>query len=1725
MAQTFQEWVSKNRKEGFTADEIKAGFFERYGVKLEDQDPDADYDAFKVQKQVQGVLPFVSQEALQAPQTPTPTPTPVQPVSKPTTPAPAPAAAPYTGPSLSQGQPIESEGFIKSAARAVIPDVFGIEEAVLGPKPVVYDKAKTEAEIAKFQTIKPDEYELSTKQLVRPVGFAAGVAAEVPKLATEIGVQTAAAVQRRDPKEIRSRLGRAVADLSPAESQEAFEPKASKEVVRQFAPSFAETKPELEAAEQQLRSEMSKDVYSLMQEDAAEVLTGLGVGLFTDIIPILPEQDPTKTTTQVFKEAYERGTQLPAALAAFGPIGYEAASRFAKGDTSGAIRYLSSKPATLAITLAPFAAKYPRVGNFVKKYATYLPKKTLEGAGYVAERVAPETTVGFKQKFVDPLTQTSPQATAVAERIYEESRATRAKTERATEQLAEEARRPEADVKTSPAFLTPEGAVEIKRAQPDFEQRVKSVDQYHKQRDAEILSKRQQREAQTGRKVNLEKEPPQRLTRAELEQRQDFTEPGTERQVQLAEQKLAKEFGENHKTIANEREAYIAEGEELIKKVEQGGETLQETLDYEKYIREREQLLRDQELYNQAKEKALQEVNQEVVQLSQPAGDFLVDLEKQFNQRFLNESKSKGAQLSPEELKARTQQRLIERRKGTPAVLTEGAKELSFQERSGRLVDAEGKAIFEEPGDFDRQLKAQLEDVSARADQLVKEGVTDYQNVSDLLSQEDSLVGQTWREIQATEPKIFDLVKKEYWDKGESLGEATPVPQTTTLQLPEPLRQDIIQSFEPSYPQGASIRYREQLSPGIRKIIAQGAADIAQGNELVLLGDPSTRTRFLKKLIREANPGARSVRRQYLSALDAQLQDAFKRGQTGTTQIKIGDVLIDNQTLRSKLLEFLNIEDVKNPTAGKTELFREVRDLTQFRVRNAAFKQSLADNIRHETAGYDLRGNPLTTNVETARSILDYYSEQNTLPPSVYVSPGLEFLDVVSLVEQQNPLLGQTLRKYVPPSTTLERVVGRNTYVAKSFNSSFTNILEGMNAIESIDAGWFNYFTKQMKIAYTSRNLSSARNNLKSNVLLYTLFYGLGAGVEALTGIPKAAYRAVLSDVAGKEFNPSKPFLRENLAAYERYASNQPLPNERVFFRALRESGFDSNRISNEVSLLNKESPLSSLIEKGGAEVGGIVEKGANKVAKGIKKLNSSQDTLYSFGDEYFKFLSAYNEYALAKTGLDAMIPIEVADKRAIPLTYKASPRDITTIRVGEATYVDLVKVGDRYHTVNKNSQVSRQPLSEQQLTRYLAKASARLANEKFVDYERVPGYVNFLRSGSSGGIVSLFTTWSYKMMDLPWKRGIAGHFLSGESVISKSGSPAVAEAISQIKVNRGAARVAAMALAKTTIDEEMDGDVKRMMMFNKNAMPMVDVKLSQIDPWAFVWKDESATNFFGPTDQSFRAFIGGGLWAYEAFMQSSDNVAGDLSVYTLQDGETPPDDDPARREWRKIFLRWKAGQLISAKESLQLAGVGGNPIYEIVDLGFRADQDASIKLTSVIAAIGKNMMLGGTGRALSAHLYRLAVTHEDVLKSPSLADKTILADEYKKSLQSAFRSSQREGIDNQQKYLTFARAGVDMVLGTAYRMSYANKIINKKDYGGIARWADDFGKKLEKDLLREHKQRLQAMAATGDSPELEEEAKRYAAMLEAVKTQVAGFKLRIFDAVERTGYYQRVEE
>ena len=320
-----------------------------------------------------------------------------------------------------------------------------VQEALPIPEPT---KAKVRPTIEGGERVGTEiEFELpegpvlQASQLVRPVGVAAGAIAETAKLIPELGVQTAEAVQsivspevplsRRSADYYRKQLADWLGD-----DPEIFDPQVSKRLAAQLAG-------EQTIAEQK---EIQTSTYAKAKQDAADAIAGGVTFILRDLIPIIPA--PNKMTfAEQFEEAFEVGAGIPMGTAGFAPILFKAGEQAFDGDLDSAVDTLASRPATLALTLLPFTERLPsKTAAWVKKtVSSKIPKRVKEGAAAVKEGVAtaketvsskiPETVkqkaadvkefIDFDERVArarrsigDPITQSTPEATARAETIF-----------------------------------------------------------------------------------------------------------------------------------------------------------------------------------------------------------------------------------------------------------------------------------------------------------------------------------------------------------------------------------------------------------------------------------------------------------------------------------------------------------------------------------------------------------------------------------------------------------------------------------------------------------------------------------------------------------------------------------------------------------------------------------------------------------------------------------------------------------------------------------------------------------------------------------------------------------------------------------------------------------------------------------------------------------------------------------------------------------------------------------------------------------------------------------------------------------------------------------------------------------------------------------------------------------------------------------------------------------
>lgn len=1636
---------------------------------LRKEDLDLEYDAARTLGQTRlglgEALPFLSQDTLQQPQTPSPTPTPAQPQRTPPTPPPAPLTPPpdvegYRGPTLKQGKPIEGEGFIKAGMRYLLPEP--LESAVLGPEPVTYDRAKTQADIARFRTINPDEYVMDARQIARVPGFIAGAATEAAKLPLELAAQVPEAALRAAqlvtpvadiPESQARQLGaeqyrkgiargitRIVDPIVPGTrvTAEDITPKATQQVMRRFSG---------EDPDEELRLQ-AKDLYSVIQEDVEEALGGTIQSIFTDIIPILPSKEP-KTIQGYFAEGFERGEQLPGALGAFGAIGFKAANKFANGDIEGGLRALYERPGTLLLTLAPVMGKLPPAARakLAKIYLApaLLPWSTAKfGArglakfrNYLKGDKPGTAETRAAQAFDDPLIQETPEQTARAERIYEEARATREKARTATERLA----------------------------------------------DAAEQAERQVAE-----------------TRPEAMTRQVVTREGTEFITDSVRQRIVNERLQRAREIINKEEPnaaeklkdvneQLAEGERIVAMVErgEGGAGAIQIADLFDTTH-KPRLLAEKARLDSLNDRAFRQAGEEMVAKYGPY-------------------EARATEFKPSPEAAEFQERGVR-----PATITKG-----------------GRFVYEQPGPRNVEVGKNLVknyDLNA-ADAARIEAFFDTIDFDALKSLEERRA-YVANNMPADLAPFRDIIDTAIQDPSILRGQQTPI---VTREVGPELVGEIKESFKPSYPQerpGA----RYQLTQPLEQLIAEGAADIVEANTAVFLRDGAITKDFVTYLTDKYGQGLdKKARAEVINRLtrDLQVRDPKAGIQpveiTGFDGANMRSSELGPQQIKAELAEFLNVSD-----KGSTKQLRqEIRDRVLFNVRNQAFRQSLADNIGYETAGakrnnFNEITGPMDTAAEVAKDIELRKVETGGLPLSIKVpETGMQTFDaVIQEVAKTSELDAQTLNNYVRPSPELAQIIGSDSYVSPTFNSSFTSIIKAFDTIGKVELG-FNYIVAESKRGFTSRNISAAKNNILANVLLYTVAYGPLEGVMNTLMLPRQLLRQVARDVTGKtgEVTPTdlNPFSSEANQAFTRFVNKKPANNfERILFDAYRESGLiDNTNISNEVSLLNKGNMLTEFVLDPAAKKG---VPGARLLSRAIKKINTAQDAVYTFGDNYFKFLAAEAEFNFGVRGLEAL-----------EVSTPANPTTVT-FRLGRELKIRVMKTGPeqfRVVTDRRNAQgnFTTRAITTNELGRVMAKASSRMALEKFVDYERIPGYLAWLRSTAPGGIASLFATWAYKMMDAPGKGGIVSHLFANETIFAETNSPKIAALNEQVKVQRGANKAQMSALARTQMEEDQDGDVRRMLSFNPNGLNLISVSTSNVDPTTLIYRDATATNFMGQSEAMARLLLATGAAATSVVApyleKTLENAGFPVALTTSPEylKIVKPNEKVYLKDVSKLYHRWKAGKLISPKEVLSIANFAGNPIFDFFDMAVESDKNPYVDLGNFAIKTFENIAIGSTGKYLMDAAFAQGAGRKYIKEGGDVFTRVLFNNVYKREQNYSYRS---EVLENQK---LFAREAINLALGTSYRYAFVHKDLNGIDKGKFARFVDQHKKNLDASLLRSVKLRTEALAQEGrpdDDPAFKEILRRYEMLKIANEAEHAAFKMRVFRAIDKTGFYENLD-
>lgn len=1638
MPRTIQQAVDSFKAQGFTGQEIKDQFKAKYGKNITDFSADDDYDKItssllagkasqKPETSVgaptpasapQGFLQAISPYAVRQPARPAgPTAPAVPDVPVPMaqeateTRAPAQPAPAPEGPTISAAKPVEDEPWYKTGARVLLPKAFGIEEGLLGKDPEDlprYDKAKVEADVARYSTIKPGQYEFRSEQLLRPLGFAAGALSEVGKLGVELGAGVTGLVTGKSTETERAAFEKAVGvqkgDLEPKATKRVFRALGGPELVGEAVSAEEKKK---RAEEEEARKYFPKpSLPRRVQEDLEDVVPGIITFLATDIFPILPSKEAPKTSTATGRTMYElekaaeRGEEFPASTGiGLAYIG-SAAQKAANGDFQGAYEKLTERPVTSALTLLPFVhAMGPKVSAQVSNWVYDTIGQTLRAVGGKPS----EWGATLSRWVNDPFQAESQLKSARAENIYQQAQAAKAKTRRATQAAVSEA-----------------------------------------------------------------------LGRESLDRGFYFDREATQAsEVQRLENRINYLISEGQK----------AQAEFANKKLSQAQRT---------------------ELTNK-----IQNIKDEATGLAE------------------NYKRVKG--LSEEEYaKLLTEERRVV------------TKPLGDETFAGPRLAAEGVAEPREavtgPFVYGGEPRLTLKVNPETAAQVTNLGVDGRRAA--ITPELQDLLGDQGKINPITGVMEIDMSLPEYSD---------PYTYRVTAELTEKIMKDI----ETRYPDFSSIlpvefvrdpvtgEITRTLSPeqlareiSLQNIVGQAVFEAVEDRTLNVLRGTGQEAQILRRLVAEqiVNQGKFADTASKTRALEV-VQGMLEGDNPGQNVIVLPGV--DRPLLKADLInvayDTIQANKTKLQKLAKDidfELYPEnikqvILDRVVTRAENAAFKEGLKQGFANESVRLfdDVTGQDVLADTpENVAKIVQGIKETraNLLPLSVRAGNEASFQQVLTGLGGWK---AEALSKYVKPSETLRRYgFSEADFVDPMINNAYTSLLSSMEKVATFDQGIFSNIVNELKRGFTSRNVASALNNFKSNQLLYTMYYGLSEGVKTLYGALGAGAKT-FSDTAYNRFVKGKPTNALEAAVFEGIQDAKIMDSNAAVAEGLSLRG----------GLFGEELMRRRTTKTG--ELPGLGDVGGGKAANVVKKYWSGpQDSFYSFGDNYFKFQAAMEEAGQAKTAWD-----------------KLAEGDTATIRSGKYGRVILRKTADggavelrptSYKgSAAKGTEVPEPakgtPLKEgatytpDEVMKIFGKEGSYLAGEKFVDFNRVPQYTQWLRSGAggAGGLVSLFTTWSWKMMDIPFlKKGIISHFLESPSVIldvEGAGSKAARSYLTGQRVQRGANRAALIGVAQQTLnratkDPEQRKILQRMLAYEKGSMSPFFAMISDVDPFQAVYTDNTSANFMGPSDIAHRVLLSGAVSAGD-YLQSiftsgeaagipKDVLAMDLDVSAQMANK---EDNILKQELRRLYSEKKSGQLLSPRELASGLGLrGAGPLFDLVSL--MADKKTSFEQLS---DFGKRTMqqyfLGGTGKKalIDYAIPELQARYQNATPE----QKALIYADWRNN-----NAALKFNPDNTDA--PFVERFIDGLFGIGYRTAYLSQYGSDgaTDIGKIQQWADQYHKSLKNGLEKEYKERYENLVNLGaqeNDPKLIETTERYNYLINAVENQYGMFLQKLQNA------------
>ena len=312
---------------------------------------------------------------------------------------------------------------------------------------------------------------------------------------------------------------------------------------------------------------------------------------------------------------------------------------------------------------------------------------------------------------------------------------------------------------------------------------------------------------------------------------------------------------------------------------------------------------------------------------------------------------------------------------------------------------------------------------------------------------------------------------------------------------------------------------------------------------------------------------------------------------------------------------------------------------------------------------------------------------------------------------------------------------------------------------------------------------------------------------------------------------------------------------------------------------------------------------------------------------------------------------------------YKTLHKHYETLRNGDTIVLEtsprqkvvLVKQNGKMYVRGSNK-----PLNETQLAELSAQAAKEPALNVFFDYGDVPIALQFLKAAPILGVASPFFTWAWKALDIPFlKKGLATRALEGGFMVETTNPTINAQQLAQA-ARLGLRRTGLINAMRQQINQHEDlSDLFKWM--PSQSRQVLSVAFS--NPAYMAGKNFAGLSWAGPTEMLFRGLANQwlNLTVDEEKLEKWFPREADWEKAQLT---------PDEKKLRKLWAKKMTGQLWTPSNALELIGVAGSPIMDIIQYVEDTDEPRkAFRWEDIYKKFGALLLGGSTHRVLDVGL------------------------------------------------------------------------------------------------------------------------------------------------------------